>query len=429
MFVKILPPEVRRKIAAGEVIESPADVVKELVENSLDAQATKIEVEISKGGKRFIAVRDNGTGIHPEDIEKVILEGATSKIESERDLLNVSSYGFRGEALHSIASVSRMKIRSRYFQSREGVEIEVEGGEVVSKRKVGMPVGTEVEVMDLFYNLPVRRKFLRREDTERNRIANLIKEYAIVNPQTAFISFSNGREVLNLKPSDERGRIEEILGGRFEPINSERDFLKVRAYVKRNVDQGSFYIFVNSRPISSRSLKEFLRKVLGYKTLGVIFLELPPFLVDFNVHPKKREVRFVKERKFLSTLREILSNREEGLSNFLSQEVPRYESDLEVIGQLSDTIILVKGGDYLYFFDQHLLSERINYEKLEGRKNADEIACRISIKAGQPLTEKEMRDLLKEWRNLENPHVCPHGRPIYYKVHLKEIYTKLGRSF
>jgi len=146
MFVKVLPPEVRSKIAAGEVIESPADVVKELVENSLDAKATKIEVEISKGGKRLILVRDNGTGIHPEDLDLVVQEGATSKIESEKDLLNLSSYGFRGEALHSIASVSRMRIRSRFFQETEGYEIEVEGGKVVSKRKVGMPVGTEVEV-------------------------------------------------------------------------------------------------------------------------------------------------------------------------------------------------------------------------------------------------------------------------------------------
>jgi len=300
---------------------------------------------------------------------------------------------------------------------------------VVSKRKVGMPVGTEVEVMDLFYNLPVRRKFLRREDTERNRIASLIKEYAIVNPRVAFIFFSNGREILNLKPSDERGRIEDIFGDRFELISSEREFLKVRAYVKRNVDQGSFYIFVNSRPISSKNLKEFLKKVLGYRTLGIIFLELPPFLVDFNVHPKKREVRFVKERRFLSILREALSKREEALSNFLSHETPRYETDFQIIGQLNNTLILAKGGDYLYFFDQHLLSERINYERLEGKKNAEEIACRASLKAGQPLTEKEMRELLKEWRNLENPHVCPHGRPIYYRIHLKEIYTRLGRGF
>ncbi len=429
MFVRILPPEVRSRIAAGEVIESPVDVVKELIENSLDAKATKVEVEISKGGKRLILVRDNGTGIHPEDLEKVIEEGATSKIESEKDLMNLSSYGFRGEALHSIASVSRMRIRSRFFQEREGYEIEVEGGKIVSKRKVGMPVGTEVEVSDLFFNLPARRKFLRREDTERRRIASLIKEYAIVNPGVGFTLFSNAREVLSLKPADEVERIEDIFGRGFERIRKEIGFLKVRAYIRRNVPQGELHTFINSRPVSMRGLKDFLRKVLGYKTLGVIFIELPPFMVDFNIHPKKREAKFVKERRILSLLREALGGREEEPVPYLEQEVPRYETEFRVIGQINNTIILAQRGDYLYFFDQHLISERANYESLGEKEGADEIACRSAIKSGEKLSEKEMKELIEVWKNLKNPHVCPHGRPIYYRLHLKEIYDKLGRSF
>ena len=429
MFVKILPPEVRSRIAAGEVIESPADVVKELVENSLDARATSIEVEISKGGKRLILVRDNGTGIHPEDLEKVIMEGATSKIESEKDLMNLSSYGFRGEALHSIASVSRMRIRSRFFQEREGYEIEVEGGEIISRRKVGMPVGTEVEVRDLFFNLPARRKFLRREDTERRRVAELLKEYALVNPGVGFLFFSNAREILNLRPAPEERRVEELLGLGLERISKEREFLKVRAYVRRNVPHGEIHIFVNSRPVGTRSLKEFLRKVLGYKTAGVIFVDLPPFLADFNVHPKKKEVRFLKERKVLSLLREILSAREEELVPHLGQEGPRYETEFRIVGQLDNTLILARRGDYLYFFDQHLISERANYERMGEREEAEEPACRSALKSGRELTEEEMRELLETWKSLRNPHVCPHGRPIYYRIHLKEIYEKLGRSF
>ncbi len=429
MFVKILPPEVRSRIAAGEVIESPADVVKELVENSLDAKATSVEVEISKGGKRLILVRDNGTGIHPEDLEKVVQEGATSKIESEKDLLNLSSYGFRGEALHSIASVSRMRIRSRFFQEREGYEIEVEGGEIVSRRKVGMPIGTEVEVRDLFFNLPVRRKFLKREDTERRRIADLLKEYALVRPSVELVFFSNAREVLNLKPSDELDRIERLFGRGFERIYREAGFLKVRAYVKRNVSRGELHLFVNSRPVSTRTFKEFLRKILGYKTLGVIFVDMPPFMVDFNVHPKKREVKFVKERKTLSLIRDALLSREEDVILHLDQEIPRYETEFRVIGQLDNTIILAQRGDYLYFFDQHLISERANYESLGEGKGADEIACRSAIKSGKRLSEKEMEELIETWKKLKNPHVCPHGRPIYYRIHLKDIYEKLGRSF
>ena len=427
MFVKILPPEVRSKIAAGEVIESPGDVVKELVENSLDAGATKVEVEISKGGKRLILVRDNGTGIHPEDLEKVVMEGATSKIESEKDLMSLSSYGFRGEALHSIASVSRMRIRTRFFQEREGYEMEVEGGEIISKRKVGMPVGTEVEVRDLFFNLPARRKFLRREDTERRRIADLLKEYALANPGASFLFFSNAREVLNLSSGDEETRVEALFGSGFERISKEVGFLKVRAYIKRNVPQGELHIFVNSRPVGTRGLKDFLRKVLGYKTLAVVFIEVPPFMVDFNVHPKKREARFIKERKVLSLLREALQNREEGLIPHLDQEVPRYETEFKIVGQLDSTLILAKRGDYLYFFDQHLISERANYEKLG--EGSEEIACRSALKSGKELTEREMRELIETWKRLKNPHVCPHGRPIYYRIHLKDIYEKLGRSF
>ncbi len=430
MFIKILPPEVRSRIAAGEVIDSPADVVKELIENSLDAGASQIEIEISKGGKRLISVRDNGTGIHPSDIEKVILEGATSKIESEKDLLNLNTYGFRGEALHSIASVSRLRIRSRYFQEKEGYQIEVEGGKLISKEKVGMPAGTEIEVRDIFYNVPVRRKFLKREDSERNKITELVKEYALVNPNVSFKLFSNAREILSLSSTEERRRVEEVFNERFEFISSEREFLKVRAYLSRNVRQGKFFIFINSRPVKSRNLKDFFRKILGYKTLGVIFLEIPPFMVDFNVHPKKKEAKFIKERKTLSLLKEALTGKpEDFFMPYLSQKVPRYEAEFRILGQINDTIIVAQNGDYLYFFDQHLLSERINYERMGNEEEADTLSCKISLKAGEPLSHKQMEDLIKDWRNLENPHVCPHGRPIYYRVHLKEIYEKLGRSF
>jgi len=389
MFVRILSPEVRSKIAAGEVIGSPADVVKELVENALDAGATKVEVEISGGGKRLIAVRDNGTGIHPEDVDKVILKGATSKIESERDLLYLTSYGFRGEALHSIAAVSRMRISSRYYQEREGRRMEVEGGRILSIRKAGMPVGTEVEVRDLFYNLPVRRKFLRREDTERNRIRELIREYALANPRVSFSLISNGRSILSLAGAEEEERIAQVLG------------------------EGS------DRLVAQRNL--------GYKTVAVLFLELPPYAVDFNIHPTKREVRFLKERKLLSTLRDMLTDDDgEPAADFLSQRIPSYIPDTRIVGQLNRTLIVAQRGDYLYFFDQHLLAERILYE--EGGSDSQESACRASLKAGEDLSYERMEDLLRRWEDLENPHVCPHGRPLYYRIHLKEIYSRLGRE-
>ena len=152
-------------------------------------------------------------------------------------------------------------------------------------------------------------------------------------------------------------------------------------------------------------------------------------MVDFNVHPKKREVKFVKERKTLSLIRDALLSREEDVILHLDQEIPRYETEFRVIGQLDNTIILAQRGDYLYFFDQHLISERANYESLGEGKGADEIACRSAIKSGKRLSEKEMGELIETWKKLKNPHVCPHGRPIYYRIHLKDIYEKLGRSF
>ena len=426
MFVKLLPSEVRRKIAAGEVIESPADVVKELVENSLDAKATKVEIEIHKGGKRFIRVRDNGTGIHPEDIEKVTLQGATSKIEKEEDLLNLVTYGFRGEALHSISSVSKFTLRSRYFQEKEGWEIKIEGGKFIGKERVGMSVGTEVEVSDLFYNLPVRKKFLKKDDTERKKVIELIKAYALVNPEVEFILFAEGREKLNLKRNSLRKRVEEIFETSVEELNEEREGVRLKAFVARNQKKGRFYLFINSRPIQNKNLKEYLKKVFGYKTLVVLFVHMPPFMVDFNVHPKKKEVKLMKERKFLELIRELAGSRRELVSvPKLSQKTTTYENTYEIIGQLNNTLILVKSGEYLYFIDQHLLDERINYEKT----GDESIACRVSVKAGEKLSVERIKSMIKAWKKLENPHVCPHGRPIYYRVPLKEIYEKLGRIY
>ncbi len=424
MFVRILPPEVRKKIAAGEVVESPADVVKELLENSLDAGASRIEIEIHKGGKRLIRVSDNGTGIHPEDIEKVVLEGATSKIQDEKDLLMVSTYGFRGEALYSISSVSRFLLRSRYYQEKEGREIEVEGGKFKAKRRCGMQVGTEVLVRDLFFNLPARRKFLRKEETERRKVLEVVREYALVKPQVEFILTAEGRRLLHLGKGELKERVEEIFGEIFEEYAEEGD-VTLRVFLSRNAKQGKYLLFINDRPVHNRNLKEYLRKVFGYKTIVVLYAYLPPFAVDFNVHPKKKEVRILKERQFLERIR-TLAGKERPLYEppSLSQRSGTYRPTYEILGQLEETFILVKDSEYLYFLDQHLLEERINYEM----SGDEELACRISLKAGRKLTAEEMRNLVKKWRELENPHVCPHGRPIYYRIPLREIYEKLGRS-
>jgi DNA mismatch repair protein MutL len=227
MFVKELPEEVRFKISAGEVIESPADCVKELIENSLDAKAKRIEIEVIKGGKHYISVKDDGVGIHPEDLPKVILPFHTSKIERFEDLLSLKTYGFRGEALHAIAQVSRMVISSRFYQEDRGYEMRVEEGKVVHMREKGMAVGTRVEVFDLFYNLPVRRNLLKKEDTERARILRLVKDYAMARPEVSFKLTAEGRELLNLPSTQSaRDRLEEI----YTKPSLKRGKLKGMAY-------------------------------------------------------------------------------------------------------------------------------------------------------------------------------------------------------
>ena len=424
MYVHILPPEVRSRISAGEVIERPADVVKELVENSLDAGATQIRVEITKGGKRRIVVSDNGEGIHPEDMDRILMEGATSKIATESDLSNIRTFGFRGEALFAISSVSRISVSSRHYTSSEGYRLTAEGGKILGKRVIGMGIGTIVEVRDLFFNQPVRLKFLKREEAEARRVKELIKDLALSKPACGFELVSNGKEVLRLSPSSEEERCRELIGEGMETTTLSQEPYQIRLYFKTGFKKGDIRIFVNSRRIQHREITDALKKVVGYTARAVLFIELPPYLVDFNVHPKKKEVRFLEENRIIS----ILKNSFYTPSYIPVPSLARPQrEEFEVIGQMEGTFVIVRIGDYLYFFDQHLLDERVNYERMgEGSENR---ACRISIKAGEKLSRSEMEDLVKRWLDSGSPRVCPHGRPIYHRIHVREIYERLGRGF
>jgi len=423
----LLPEEVRSKISAGEVIEGPAECVKELMENSLDSGATRVEVEVLKGGKRYILVADNGEGIASEDIERAILGGATSKIRSFEDLAYLRTYGYRGEALHTIASVSKMVLRSRFFQEDMGREIRVEGGNIKNIRSIGMQVGTQVEVFDLFYNLPLRQAFMSREDTERNRIYKVFKLLALANPHVSFTLKAEGRTVMSFTTSQLPERVEDVLGGRYEHLSHERDGIKLNVFLSVEKGKGEVYLFVNRRPVFNRGLVEYLKKLTGKKYNCLCYLELPPYLVDVNVHPKKWEVKLKVEGKIKEMIRETIRKvNYPKPPSLIKQEEVKYKVEPRLIGILEDTLILAVYGDYLYFFDQHLLSERYNYEV---KKENPDRACRSSIKAGQKLDEETARELLKRWLYLENREVCPHGRPIYYRLYLGEIYKKLGRSY
>jgi DNA mismatch repair protein MutL len=309
-----LPPELVNQIAAGEVIARPASVVKELVENSLDAGARRIEIDVEQGGARLIRVRDDGTGVTAEDLPLAVLAHATSKIASFEDLERVGTLGFRGEALPSIASVSRFALTSRAPGQDAAWRIEVDGGKPRRADPAQHPQGTAVEVRDLFYNLPARRKFLRAERTEFGHIDELVKSIALAHAGVEFRLSHNGKALRMLKPvRDAAGhvaRVADVLGAGFtaESLHVEHAAagLSLRGWVglptasRAQADQQYFH--VNGRLVRDRLVAHAVRQAYadvlfhGRHPAFVLFLELDPALVDVNVHPAKHEVRFREGR-------------------------------------------------------------------------------------------------------------------------------------
>ena len=278
------------------------------MENSLDAKATKVDVEIVKGGKRFIGVRDNGIGIPSEDIKKAILSGATSKIRSLEDLQSINTYGYRGEALHAISLVSRFTLRSRFYQEGVGREIRVEGGKVVAEREVGMPVGTHAEVYDIFYNLPLRRVFLKKEDVERKRIYSIFKALALANPSVAFRLEAEGKEVFNFKAVDHiKDRVEDIFEERFEHLMGEEGPFKVDLFLSDRAR--GLFLFINNRPVNNKSLMEYIKRSTGRWRACVCYIQTPPYLLDVNIHPKKTEVKILREGRLKELIGRTLPNK------------------------------------------------------------------------------------------------------------------------
>lgn len=304
--IKLLNESLKNKIAAGEVIERPASVVRELLENSIDAGASSLEVEISGGGVKLIRVLDDGAGMDRDDAELSLYRHATSKLDGEDDLFNIHTMGFRGEALPSIASVSRLTLTTAPKGETVGVVIETVGGEVKDTREAPSP-GTSVEVRDLFFNTPVRRKFLKRESTEIMHIIDAVTRLALSHPGLRFVLKVDGQETMNLPAADGLARrLHEIYGGEFMEgmLHVEREAAGIRlsAFVS---GPGNFrstrshqMVFVNRRPVREPSVIHAVYSALEgvlpreMHPLFFVFLDLDPGLVDFNVHPQKREVRF-----------------------------------------------------------------------------------------------------------------------------------------
>jgi DNA mismatch repair protein MutL len=329
--IRILSDVVANQIAAGEVVERPASVVKELLENSLDAGASRIRIEIEAGGRKLIRIIDNGHGMGRDDALLAFERHATSKLRSSDDLLSIATLGFRGEALPSIASVSRLQLETRTAEDEAGTVVEIAGGSILRVEDAGLPVGTTITLRDLFFNTPARRKFLKSEQTELSHIAALVTHYALVHP-TKHFELHSATQALLIAPvvASAADRLFQIFGrdtsNYMLPITAEMDFtrsgvpepppwkrdedwtppepgfLRITGFVSKpelqKLNRNSIYIFVNQRLIRDKlvlhALSEAYRNILPPTSFPVVllFLEMPPQEVDVNVHPAKTEVRF-----------------------------------------------------------------------------------------------------------------------------------------
>jgi DNA mismatch repair protein MutL len=327
-IIHILPEAVANKIAAGEVVERPASVVKELLENSLDAGAGRVEISVEGGGKRLIRIVDDGQGMTHDDALLAFERHATSKIRSAEDLFEISTLGFRGEALPSIAAVARLVLETRHASENSGTRVEIAGGKLRDVKEVAWPQGTSIDVHELFYITPARRKFLKSESTELGHIATLATHYALAHPDKSFRLASLTNEILNVSPvGNHRERLYQVMGGQMleqllELAPTERRVLtaasaeageegdapeeapliRVQGFVSRpdvqKLNRNNIYFFVNRRLVRDRlilhAITEAYRNILpsGTFPVALIFLEIPPSEVDVNVHPSKTEVRF-----------------------------------------------------------------------------------------------------------------------------------------
>lgn len=321
--IKILSADVANKIAAGEVVERPASVVKELIENALDAESTSVRVEIRAGGKRLIRVSDNGTGMEREDALLALERHATSKVSRIEDLENIHTFGFRGEALASIASVSQFELHTRTADAINGTKINVDGGVFRSVEESGCSPGTHISINNLFHNIPARLKFLKTDTTEMNHIIKQVTWAALAHPNIHFSLTHNGKSIIDVRACDsniERARLlygkefadnliefnEELPDFKLSGMLGKPDFSKsTREYQ---------LFFLNQRPIQSRMLGAALKEALGAtiqkdrQAVAFLFLTLEPDTVDVNVHPAKIEVRFRNERTIFSGIVKMIRN-------------------------------------------------------------------------------------------------------------------------
>ncbi|MHA1143447.1 MAG: DNA mismatch repair endonuclease MutL [Candidatus Helarchaeota archaeon] len=440
--IKFLDERVINKIAAGEVIEHPGSVVKELVENSIDAGASSIRVEVRNGGKDYIKVSDDGEGMNRNDAQLSFQRHTTSKLKEIEDLQNIRTLGFRGEALSSITSVARVVIETKTDVDQIGTKLIIEGGTLQETRDTSGFTGTSIEVRDLFFNVPVRRKYLKSREAELSRVTEVLRNYALIHPEISFRLIHESKEVLFTPKST--GAIESLtyletishvlgksIAREMVPINASTPHFSVVGYIsKPNISRRNTslqYLFVNGRSIKSKLISNALREAYGTllfpkdHPIVILSFDFDPALIDVNIHPTKREIRFLEEDAVQEFLRDIIQDKlrkmniipvieerletpvrkaspspqdvakvrksltlssvlEESVEDLVSSarrdnkkrdvvEVSEQFSDVKIpkmyfVGQFHNTYLLMQDETNLYMIDQHAAAERITYEKL-----------------------------------------------------------------
>jgi len=555
MPIKVLEPDVVSKIAAGEVVERPASVVKELVENSLDAGATQIAVEAQGGGVELIKVSDNGTGIPASELELAFHRYATSKIGNLDDLEKISSLGFRGEALPSIAAVTEVEILTQTSSETVGSYMYSRKGEVLRTESRARPQGTTITVRRLFRYFPARLKFLKSANTENSHIANLVSQYALAYPEVKFSLVLDKRSSLHTTGNgDLREVISEIYGSELAQsmlqVDQNDGLPKVSgltsppSLARSNRNYLSF--FVNRRwvrsPLLTRATEEAYRGLImdGQHPIAAINISLPAQELDVNIHPAKAQIKFCHEQAVFSSVHKAV---EEALAKtpiassksvpfpvssgqwqsprmimdnepaFVIAQLPAMELPvLRVLGQLANTYIIAEGPAGLYLIDQHAAHERILYDRISAQwaqkevevqgllqpitielspreeetlraskeflaefgftiepfgnrsyvirtipalmvraniieiisalldsldikespnpweeKITQSLACHGAIRAGQQLSNEEMRELIKQLEQTKQPRSCPHGRPTMIHLSSHQLEKEFGR--
>jgi DNA mismatch repair protein MutL len=451
--IHVLPEEVAAAIAAGEVVERPTSVVRELIENSLDAEAGKIEIRIERGGRGLIEVADDGCGIPAAEVGLAVARYATSKLATTADLFAIQTLGFRGEALSSIGAVARMELVSRTVGEEVGTRLVVEGGKAAPPQPTGAPQGTWVRVRDLFFNVPARQKFLKSEATERRRIEALVSRYALAYPKVRFRLEQDSRKVFQSSGSgDRREALAAVFGlevaQRLVPLpGTPAGTMTVSGFVSppsvHRSSRKELTFFVNGRWVQDASLGAAVLQayqgllMVGRYPLAVILIDLAPEEVDVNVHPAKAEVRFREPDRVFAVVQRVVR------ATLLGQEAPRLEAArvwggeawqparrlinldwtaghlpaeldlgmspatrpafqggsiplLRAVGQVGAAYLVAEGPDGLYLVDQHAAHERVLYEKLLAAKAAGPLEAQALLEPAQVELAPWQASLLEE---------------------------------